>query len=109
MFRSTHRLCRYEPTDGNAFGAHTDTSFFTLVPFASPAGLEVFEPSTRAWVCPELDATPESYSDVLAMPGEFLELASDAAWHTREWVPRGATRSRDPPSRGRKTWDERAT
>ncbi|KAH8044910.1 oxidoreductase [Aureococcus anophagefferens] len=58
------------------FGAHTDTSFFTLVPLSSPPGLEVFDPSLDAWVRPE--AAGAEATGVLCMPGEFLELASAA-------------------------------
>ena len=77
---TAHRLCRYAPSsEAVVFGAHTDTSFFTLVPLSSPPGLEVFDPSLDAWVRPEAAEGAEA-TDVLCMPGEFLELASAGAF-----------------------------
>ncbi|KAH8067241.1 oxidoreductase [Aureococcus anophagefferens] len=77
---TAHRLCRYAPSSkAVVFGAHTDTSFFTLVPLSSPPGLEVFDPSLDAWVRPEAAEGAEA-TDVLCMPGEFLELASAGAF-----------------------------
>jgi hypothetical protein len=77
---TAHRLCRYAPSSkAVVFGAHTDTSFFTLVPLSAPPGLEVFDPSLDAWVRPEAAEGAEA-TDVLCMPGEFLELASAGAF-----------------------------
>ena len=60
---SPHRMCCYtgqKRSDGldarEVFGAHTDTSFVTLVPVASVSGLEVFDESISEWVRPELIA-----------------------------------------------------
>lgn len=73
---TAHRLCGYEATNATVFGAHTDSSFFTLVPFAKAPGLEVLDPSLKAWVCPEEDAPSGAGHLVLVMAGEFLEVAS---------------------------------
>lgn len=62
---SPHRICRYEGKTSNAdkkdegntketFGAHTDTSFMTLVPVAEVSGLEVFDDDANKWFRPEL-------------------------------------------------------
>jgi len=65
---SPHRLCRYQgvakkdddgknkPASSNkeTFGAHTDTSFLTLVPVADVSGLEVFDEAAEKWLRPEL-------------------------------------------------------
>jgi hypothetical protein len=71
---SPHRLCRYEGmanTNPNGddkgssqeendtweeeiFGAHTDTSFITLVPVAAISGLEIFDEDANTWLRPEL-------------------------------------------------------
>lgn len=61
---SPHRLCRYEGISGEnskpnenlkeIFGAHTDTSFVTLVPVAAISGLEVFDEDAFMWLRPEL-------------------------------------------------------
>lgn len=66
------RLCSYDTTA--TFGAHTDTSFLTLIPCANTPGLDVFD--GEAWRRPEAHADPET--DVLVLPGELLELASNA-------------------------------
>jgi len=63
---SPHRICKYvdrgKPTDKKnddkkqkeTFGAHTDTSFVTIVPVASVSGLEIFDESANKWFRPEL-------------------------------------------------------
>ena len=62
---SPHRLCRYEgkaksddeKSDSNSketFGAHTDTTFLTMVPVAEVSGLEVFDEDANKWFRPEL-------------------------------------------------------
>ena len=66
---------KFSPAAAQVFGAHTDTTFFTLVPLAPVPGLEVFDPSLRAWVCPEA-AEGVGAGDVLVMPGELSEVAS---------------------------------
>jgi len=60
---SPHRMCRYSgngkssETDAKeVFGAHTDTSFVTMIPVAAVSGLEVFDESANAWVRPEIIA-----------------------------------------------------
>jgi hypothetical protein len=59
---SPHRICRYEGKEKDQsisetkenFGAHTDTSFLTLVPVAAINGLEIFDEDANAWLRPEL-------------------------------------------------------
>mmetsp|Transcript_9364 Transcript_9364/g.13751 ORF Transcript_9364/g.13751 Transcript_9364/m.13751 type:complete len:508 (+) Transcript_9364:84-1607(+) len=62
---SPHRLCRYEgkkkggdekyeSKSQETFGAHTDTSFLTLVPAAEVSGLEIFDEDANRWLRPEL-------------------------------------------------------
>lgn len=70
---SPHRLCRYKARANNTnqnndekisqeengeleeiFGAHTDTSFITLVPVAAISGLEIFDEHANKWLRPEL-------------------------------------------------------
>lgn len=59
---SPHRLCRYRYNSDDAsvsqelFGAHTDSSFATLVPVAAVSGLEVFDEDAELWYRPELMA-----------------------------------------------------
>lgn len=96
---SPHRLCCYSSNnnDGNdsddtkeLFGAHTDTSFATIVPVAAVSGLEVWDEDVRRWYRPELKArqlwetsTGGNADDnnwharyVVVMPGEFLQIVS---------------------------------
>jgi hypothetical protein len=69
---SPHRLCQYKARANNTnenndekssqengeleeiFGAHTDTSFITLVPVAAISGLEIFDEYANNWLRPEL-------------------------------------------------------
>ncbi len=70
---SPHRICRYtdlretKVEDDNQqtpssskqreiFGAHTDSSFVTIVPVAAISGLEVFDEAAERWLRPELTA-----------------------------------------------------
>jgi len=68
---SPHRLCRYANEDDNndknkgpssssstkeIFGAHTDSTFFTAVPVAAVAGLEILDEAAEQWYRPELAA-----------------------------------------------------
>jgi hypothetical protein len=111
---SPHRLCRYsDETDGVApsrevFGAHTDSSWVTVVPVAAMSGLEVYDEEAEKWYRPELRARvhweeeqrtrgkdPNLLFDegddgeqlpwharyLVIMPGEYLQLA------TRDEVP----------------------
>ena len=81
------RVCSY-PTDTCdmtsseiQFGAHTDTSFLTVGPISSVAGLEVFDPLERCWLaveeCPEARAGPCELSTVVFV-GEFLQVLTRA-------------------------------
>ena len=109
---SPHRLCRYanqkSPDTANLkdttakkqntreiFGAHTDSTFLTIVPVASVPGLEVYDEDVEQWYRPELTARQhwlQHYHDdastipwhcryVILMPGELLQLA------TRDEIP----------------------
>ena len=92
---TAHRLCAYAPSNVTAFGAHTDTSFFTLVPFARVPGLEVLDPSLQRWVCPEADTASKGEGHlVLAMPGEFLEVASAGVFQASVHRVRGGSEKR---------------
>ena len=61
---SPHRICKYvdeRKSDGKnvseqteTFGAHTDTSFVTIVPVAATSGLEIFDEDANKWFRPEL-------------------------------------------------------
>jgi hypothetical protein len=97
---SPHRLCRYSnkkqegDNDGKSsdsareiFGAHTDSTFMTMIPVAAVSGLEVYDEAAEKWYRPELAAKrhydkqevtsedlPWHSRYVVAMPGEFLQL-----------------------------------
>lgn len=69
-----------------AFGAHTDATFFTVIPVAATAGLQVFAPGI-GWLSPEgscdlKDSPLNSYTcgehekDVVLLPGEFIQVLS---------------------------------
>lgn len=96
---SPHRMCRYSNNDKSSkkkaseiFGAHTDTSFVTIVPAAQVSGLEVFDEDSLQWYRPELNARrhaktidPKGIMDeqfpwhsryLIVMPGELLQLTS---------------------------------
>lgn len=66
-----HRLCLYHAKNNVLFEAHTDTTFLTLIPCSSIAGLEVWTAATD-WVRPEDHA--ESAGAVIVLPGEFLQV-----------------------------------
>lgn len=94
---SPHRLCRYsnaqsKKPNSEVFGAHTDTSFVTIVPAAAVSGLEVFDEDELKWYRPELKARQhskrmdpvEDMDDkfswhsryLIVMPGELLQIIS---------------------------------
>lgn len=96
---SPHRMCRYSNNNNKKknkaaeiFGAHTDTSFVTIVPAAKVSGLEVFDEDSLQWYRPELNARkhskgldPSGSMDeqfpwhsryLVVMPGELLQLTS---------------------------------
>eukprot|EP00579_Thalassiosira_antarctica_P029791 CAMPEP_0202030562 /NCGR_PEP_ID=MMETSP0905-20130828/64560_1 /ASSEMBLY_ACC=CAM_ASM_000554 /TAXON_ID=420261 /ORGANISM="Thalassiosira antarctica, Strain CCMP982" /LENGTH=711 /DNA_ID=CAMNT_0048594365 /DNA_START=66 /DNA_END=2198 /DNA_ORIENTATION=+ len=96
---SPHRMCRYSNNDKSSkkkaseiFGAHTDTSFVTIVPAAKVSGLEVLDEDCQQWYRPELNARqhakrldPTGSMDaqfpwhsryLIVMPGELLQLTS---------------------------------
>jgi hypothetical protein len=80
---SVLRLCSYRnqapvmtvPLDQQtvAFGAHTDSTFFTIVPVASTPGLQIFNKDV-GWISPEEFCNHDT--DVVLMPGEFLQVLS---------------------------------
>jgi hypothetical protein len=59
---SPHRLCSYSDEGGGGvharevFGAHTDSSWVTVVPVAAVSGLEVYDEEAEKWYRPELRA-----------------------------------------------------
>ncbi|KAL3826555.1 hypothetical protein ACHAXA_003619 [Cyclostephanos tholiformis] len=96
------RICRYSNNNvdkfsrrkmtSEVFGAHTDTSFVTIIPAAKVSGLEVFDEDSLKWFRPELKArrhakTLDPGGDMEArfpwhcrylviVPGELLQLTS---------------------------------
>jgi isopenicillin N synthase-like dioxygenase len=74
------------------FGAHTDTSFVTIVPAAQISGLEVYDEDSLKWYRPELNAKkhakqldptggkeaqfPWHCRYLVVLPGELLQLVS---------------------------------
>jgi isopenicillin N synthase-like dioxygenase len=94
-------MCRYSNNNKTSnkkeviseiFGAHSDTSFVTIVPAAKVSGLEVFDEDSLQWYRPELNARkhaktldPTGTMDgqypwhsryLIVMPGELLQLTS---------------------------------
>lgn len=69
------RICNYQHSkrsdDLLAFGAHTDSSFITIAPVSSNAGLEIFDQRLKRWVRPETDLDP---GKAIVFVGEFLQL-----------------------------------
>lgn len=55
-------------------GAHTDTTFLTVIPCASAPGLEILQPSTGRWVRPEAARNCRAGSDVMLLAGELLQV-----------------------------------
>ena len=104
---SPHRICRYEgkkksnenKSVSNAqetFGAHTDTSFMTLVPVAEINGLEIFDEDANKWLRPELLARqvwederqrkgldPSAQTDTVTIFDGDEEHEIDLPWHYR--------------------------
>ena len=93
------RLCSYcnvkEDTPTEVFGAHTDSSFVTIVPVASVSGLEVYDEDAEQWYRPELKARSiweaareGSGEDKLAFY-ETVQVGNDELqipWHARYLV-----------------------
>jgi isopenicillin N synthase-like dioxygenase len=92
------------------FGAHTDSTFLTVVPAAAVAGLEIWDEDAEVWMRPEVaarlhykrvyaanddDSTlPWHARYVILMPGEFLQVV------TRNEVPASVHRVVVMPSTG---------
>jgi len=96
---SYHRIIRYprqtSKAKADAFPAHVDSSFLTLIPLTDIPGLEIWcpesgeesVPNNGEWVRPSIPTTEETQTNrdtehdndvfVVAMAGEFLELLSD--------------------------------
>ncbi len=109
---SPHRFCRYEgikksddkdknpnSNSSETFGAHTDTSFLTLVPVAKVSGLEVFDEGANQWFRPELLARkmwgkeqekfgrdPTALSEKITEFDGSEEKEVDLPWHSRYLV-----------------------
>ena len=121
MSMSLHHMCRYSSLNNytvakntaakEVFGAHTDTSFLTIVPAAAVLGLEIFDGA--AWTRPEL-TTRRHYNNnnrgrrqipwhcryVVVMTGELLQLSTRgmirAAVHRVVAVTNGEARQSAP-------------
>jgi len=72
-----HRLCLYHADASVTFEAHTDTTFATLIPCSSLAGLEVWT-ARSGWVRPEQHA--KSKGAVVVMSGEMLQVLTAGAF-----------------------------
>ncbi len=92
---SPYRLCRYTDTredtgeSREVFGAHTDTSFVTIVPVAEISGLEVYDEDAEKWYRPELRARAHWEAEQISR-GMDASLAYDTTtdgkeipWHCR--------------------------
>ena len=92
---SPYRLCRYTDTREDSgstrevFGAHTDTSFVTIVPVAEISGLEVYDEEAEKWYRPELRARAH-WEEEQAASGKDPSLQYDETsdgkqipWHCR--------------------------
>lgn len=66
-------FCRCVPRFAEV-GAHTDTTFLTVIPCASAPGLEILQPSTGRWLRPEAAGDCEAGSDVMLLAGELLQV-----------------------------------
>jgi hypothetical protein len=89
------RLCRYsQEKEGRdlsleVFGAHTDSSFVTIVPVASVSGLEVYDEEADKWYRPELkarthwEAEQESRGKDSSLLYDEVEGNQRIPWHSR--------------------------
>ena len=82
---SPHRLCRYSNEQSKkqhceVFGAHTDTSFVTIVPAAAVGGLEVFDEDALQWYRPELRARKHAIQELKG------DMDAQFPWHSRYLV-----------------------
>jgi len=92
---SMHRLCQYsgKTTQENLpikenLRSHADWTLATLIPVSEVAGLEIWSPVSRSWICPELTARkhwenlrfkneeylPWNAHYVVLMAGKWLEI-----------------------------------
>jgi len=85
---TVHRFAHYggdmgvDPVDAESsvtFQAHTDGTWFTVIPCAAVPGLEVFASAEHGWVSPERDAAATGRM-VMVLTGEFLQLLSDGEY-----------------------------
>ena len=79
---TVQRIARYPPNSKSnssqniTFGAHTDTTFFTIVPACEIAGLQIFDPFSLCWVTPE--SFPQvNLGDLVVVPGELLQVITN--------------------------------
>jgi hypothetical protein len=92
---SPHRLCSYseekdsEESSREIFGAHTDSSFVTIVPVAAISGLEVYDEEAEKWFRPELKAREHWEKEQLlrgkdsSLMYEEVEGGEQIPWHSR--------------------------
>lgn len=101
---SPHRLCKYMENSSpeskdiqkETFGAHTDTSFVTIVPVAFVSGLEVFDEAANKWFRPELLARekwekeckergldPTSQTETVTGTNDETDEEVKIPWHSR--------------------------
>ena len=71
---SVFRVCRYDP-GSRCLGAHTDTSFVTVIPVSEP-GLQVYDPNLNAWLRPE-DGQDDG---LVVLTGEYTDLLTNGTF-----------------------------
>lgn len=71
---SPHRNTPFACSPTLRAGAHTDTTFLTVIPCASAPGLEIMQPSTGRWVRPEAARKCQPGCDVMLLAGELLQV-----------------------------------
>jgi hypothetical protein len=92
---SPHRLCKYVNNNNEetsvrlesreVFGAHTDSTFLTVVPVAAVPGLEVYDEAAEQWYRPEMAARKHWQGSLPAKDGIEADALDDTSipWHAR--------------------------
>ena len=87
---SPHRMCRYSDNGKEksasareVFGAHTDTSFVTVIPCAAVSGLEIYDSAAETWFRPELMARRHWEDKQLSKGLKLSQQEGSQPWHCR--------------------------
>jgi len=87
---SSLRLCRYQSpantknsSPKEIFGAHTDSSFCTLIPVSDVPGLEVYDETEGVWYRPELRVMEMEKEYHEKDDKESIEKNDDVPFHAR--------------------------